>query len=133
MGKYQPAYDFSVDLPEGEMGENTIAFLLHMNDGDLVEVKRDFRVSDTGNVAVEYEDNGHKSGIARTKALWWAIYLNGDNYQGEVFVIMKTERLKQLCRPHHGTWRDVVGGDFGKTKMILLPVEELLASPKFAM
>ncbi len=125
--KYQPNYDFTIDLPEGEEGENTIAFLLHMEQGQLIEAKRDFTVSDTGNVAVEYEDNGHPSGIARTRSVWWGILLNGEKYNGEAIVLIRTERLKEICRPYYGTARDVSGGDNGSARMILLPVEELLA------
>ena len=63
---YEPDYDFKLDLPKGEESERTIAFLLYMNDGDLIEAKRDFIVSNTGNVAIEYECKGKPSGIAKT-------------------------------------------------------------------
>ena len=125
---YKPDYDFKVDLPKGEESERTIAFLLYMNDGDLIEAKRDFIVSNTGNVAIEYECRGKPSGIAKTKAAWWAILLNGNKYNGEVIVLIRTERLKEIARKYRDTERDVSGGDDGKAKMILLPVEELMSS-----
>ena len=125
---YKPDYDFKTDLPKGEEGERTIAFLLHMDDGDLIEAKRDFRVSDSGNVAIEYECNGKPSGIAKTKAVWWAILLDGENYNGEVIVLIRTERLKEIARKYYGTGNDVFGGDNEKARMIILPLRELMSS-----
>ena len=124
---YKPDYDFKLDLPKGEESERTIAFLLYMNDGDLIEAKRDFIVSNTGNVVIEYECRGKPSGIATTKAVWWAILLNGNKYNGEVIVLIRTERLKEIARKHKGTERDVWGGDDGKARMIKLPVGELMS------
>jgi len=123
---HKPDYDFVLDLPKGEESERTIAFLLYMQDGDFIEVKRDYLVSDTGNVAIEYACDGEKSGIAKTKATWWAILLNGSKYNGECIVIIKTERLRSIARKYFGTKRDVSGGDNNKARMILLPVKELL-------
>ena len=125
---YKPDYDFKIDLPKGEEAERTIAFLLHMDDGDLIEAKRDFKVSDTGNVAIEYAYRGKPSGIATTKASWWAILLNGNKYNGEVIVLIRTERLTAIAREYRGTKRDTWGGDDGNARMILLPVEELMLS-----
>lgn len=124
---YKPDYDFKLDLPKGEESERTIAFLLYMADGDLIEAKRDFKVSDTGNVAIEYEFRGKPSGIAKTKAAWWAILLNGNKYNGEVIVLIRTARLKELARAYKRTARDVSGGDNGEARMILFPVEELMS------
>jgi hypothetical protein len=123
---YKPDYDFAIDLPQGEEAESTIAFLLHMQNGDLIEVKRDMWVSKTGNVAIEYEYKGKPSGIAATRALWWAILLNGDAYAGEVFVILKTERLKQIARRYFGSERDKACGDNMQARAIMLPVTDLL-------
>lgn len=124
---YKSEYDFKLDLPKGEETERTIAFLLNMQDGDFIEVKRDFKVSDTGNIAIEYECRGKPSGIAKTKAIWWAILLNGKKYNGEFIALIKTERLRSIARKHIGTKRDVLGGDNKNARMILLPVKELLA------
>lgn len=124
---HKPDYDFVLDLPKGDESERTIAFLLYMHDGDFIEAKRDYVVSDTGNIAIEYEFAGRKSGIAKTKAVWWAIHLNGSRYNGECIVIIKAERLRSIARKYFGTSRDVHGGDRNKAKMILLPVKELLS------
>lgn len=119
-------YDFEIDLPKGEESERTIAFLLYMQHGDLIEAKRDYIVSNTGNIAIEYEYDGEPSGIAKTKAVWWAIHLNGNKYNGECILIIKTGRLRSIARKYIGTARDKMGGDDKKARMILLPVKELL-------
>ena len=54
--------------------------------------------------------------------------MNGNKYNGEVIVLIRTERLKEIARKYRDTKRDVSGGDDGKAKMILLPVEELMSS-----
>ena len=124
---YKPDYDFKLDLPKGEEAEQKIASLLHMNDGGLVEVKRDFLVSNTGNVAIEYECRGKPSGIAKTKAKWWAIMMDGELYNGEIIVLISVVRLKNIAREYLGTKQDVWGGDDGKARMVLVPIERLVS------
>ena len=124
---YKPDHDFELDLPKGEETERTIAFLLHMKDGEFIEAKRDLYVSTTGNVAIEYECRGKPSGISTTRAQWWAILLNGKKYDGEVVVLIRTERLKAIARNYIGTKRDIEGGDNKEARMILLPVQELMS------
>ena len=129
MPGHKPDYDFKLDLPKGEEAERTIAFLLNMQDGDLIEVKRDFIVSDTGNIAIEYECRDEPSGIATTRAAWWAILLDGLDYNGAVIVLIRTGRLKAIARKlYHLEGRVVPGGDNGSAKMVLLPVGDLLKS-----
>jgi hypothetical protein len=126
---YQPSHDFAIDLPKGEEAERTVASLLYMKDGQLVEVKRDIYVSETNNVAIEYRNNGKTSGLSITKAYWWVIVLNGFRYNGEVIVWIKTERLREIVGEYarNNPRKIVTGGDKGKTKMVLLPVGELLS------
>ena len=130
---HKPDYDFVLDLPKGQESERTIAFLLYMQDGDFIEVKRDYIVSDTGNIAIEYKYDGKKSGIAKTKAVWWAIHLNGSKYNGECIVIIKTDRLRSIARKYIGKpKKDVSGGDNNKARIILLPVKELLNAEAYS-
>ena len=124
---YKPDYDFKLDLPKGEEAEKTISHLLHMTDGDLVEVKRDFKVSDTGNVAIEYECRGKPSGIAITKAKWWATMMDGEIYKGELIVLIRVGRLKRIAKKYKNTRRDIWGGDEGRARMVLVPIEELVS------
>ncbi len=114
--------DFDLDLKDGEIAEQELKELL----ATTIEVKRDFRCSNTKNVAVEYESRGKLSGIAVTKAKWWAFVLDGAYYEKEVIVLIRTERLKRIARAEHkkGNW--IFGGDNDTSKMVLVPLEHLV-------
>ena len=119
-------YKFDLDIIDGEEGEALVREILQ-GEGKI-EVKRDFIVSNTGNVAVEYHSRGNPSGIAVTEADWWAFVLDGERYKSEVVILVRTARLKQLCRPYLGTKKDVPGGDDNTSRMILLNVAELVSA-----
>ena len=85
-----------------------------------IEVKTDFKANETGNVFIEYESRGKKSGIATSLADYYCIAIENS------FHIMKPELLKEKCRKYLGTKRDVLGGDNNTSKGILLPVIELV-------
>lgn len=72
---YQP--DFDIDLRYGQEGERLVAaFLSGFLDG-TVEVKRDARAAETGNVYIETEchrrDGWQPSGIRASQATYWAL------------------------------------------------------------
>ena len=117
-------YDFDLDFPDGVAAERLVREILAGERGP-VEVKRDFKVSETGNVAIEFECRGKKSDIAVTKATWWAIVLDGDIFTHEVIIFIKTTRLKEIARDMYKNKGFVIGGDKGSnTKMVLIPVSE---------
>lgn len=118
-------YKFDLDLPEGEAAERLVKEILCGERG-LVEVKRDFKVSDTGNIAIEYKSRGHKSGIATTAANWWAITLDGSQFGHEVIILIKTARLITIARKFYKTGGSVKGGDNLTSEMVLIPVTELV-------
>jgi hypothetical protein len=77
------------------------------------EVKFDSMSDDTGNVAIEYESRGKKSGISTTKATCWVQFFDNTFH----IVMVDTLRQKMLVLKH----RDVIGGDPGsETKMYLI-------------
>jgi hypothetical protein len=76
----------------------------------------------TGNIAIEYEFNGKPSGISTTKADYWAFVL-GDK---SLVVFIKTENLKDIARAWFKSGSVVSGGDFNSSKMILVPITEIL-------
>ena len=108
--------DFRYDLKVGNIKEEELANIFA---NEKIEVKRDRLSLDTGNIFVEYESRGKASGIARTEAKYycWAF--------GDTFHIIKTKHLKERCRKHIGTDRDILGGDNNSSKGILLPITEL--------
>lgn len=110
--------DYRHDLAVGQVYERQLAEIL---ESQTVEVKRDFGSQRTGNIFVEYFSRGKPSGLATTQADYYC-YVISEN----LYILMPTERLKQLCRPYYGTKRDVRGGDSNTSKGILLPVNKLL-------
>jgi len=123
--------DFDLDCPLGEVAERLLAELLS---GDIrVEVKRDFRVSDSGRVAVEFYSRGRRSGIATSLADWWAFALSGPCYDDEddkpeVIVFIRAPRLKRILRQldHKGDLVKLNGGDEGTSRIACLPLAELV-------
>lgn len=93
--------DFDIGIPLFNSGRT-----LH------IEVKNDSLKEHTGNVAIEFECRGKPSGIAVTKAKWWASY-----YKNE-FHILPVEILKDMIeKKKYKTW--VYGGDDQAAKMYL--------------
>lgn len=125
-GNERGEYDFELDLPKGEEAENELAEILEEG---CIEVKRDLMVAETGNIAIEYECRGSPSGIATTKADWWAEYLDGDGYEGRVIILLQVKRLRRLLYSlrEANLLRTTVGGDDKESKLALLTPEDLVA------
>lgn len=127
-------YRFDLDLPKGQMAETMLRDILCGDTtGTTVEVKRDYKVSQTGNVAIEFRSRRQRSGISTSEAEWWAIALSGPSYDGdegepEVVVVIKKSRLKRILRAlrDNGNLRTTMGGDDNTSEMALLPVLRLL-------
>lgn len=110
---------FDIDLRRGEANEDA---LVHLFLRSRVEVKTDYEARRTGNVAVEFYQGQPRrpSGIAVTKAEWYALHL-----VDIAWVLIETDRLKRLARVAHQ--------QFGNTRMgdnhnigVLVPIEWLL-------
>jgi hypothetical protein len=112
---------FDVDLRFGQVTEGLVKMMLSKDSDLLIEVKTDRLAIKTGNIAIEYECRGKPSGIAATKADWWAI-----QYTDGAILFIKTERLKEICRRLYKTSANKSGGDDNASKMILVPLKELL-------
>lgn len=120
--------NFTHDFAFGQEGERIVAAIFNdiMQGSDKVEVKRDRRVSQTGNVAVEIATDDRPSGLSISQADWYAFLLSGDQYGDEVMVAIKTERLRRLLELHQAEWRTVRAGDGNRFLNVLVPVRELL-------
>jgi hypothetical protein len=87
--------DFDLDFANGREGEELVEALL--TGGKTVEVKRDLRWQDTGNLYIEYTCYYQKSqswewsGIMVTKADYWAFVL------GTGVLLVPTDLLKRVC------------------------------------
>jgi hypothetical protein len=117
---------FDLDLADGEFAEGKLAILLR-EAGQYIEVKAERRAVSTGNVYVEFEYRGEPSGIATTWSTWWAVEVAPD-----IWVIMLTDRLKELCREqvrycHSRGWEPYKkGGDDKASRGVALPMFKLL-------
>ena len=119
--------NFKYDLQFGEQGETLLKEIIE--GGYTVEVKRDRKISETGNIAVEVEYKGRPSGLTRTQADYYAFICSGDKYNDEVIILITTERLRKLVVTHEERgWRCVFGGDGRQSKLILVPIKEILGT-----
>jgi hypothetical protein len=96
---YEPRFDF--DYARGKVGENLVGSFLEALQGGTIEVKTDYRVTETGNVYVETKQYKQPdksdiklSGINTTEADYWC-FASPD---GTGFIMVKTETLKQVIR-----------------------------------
>lgn len=108
--------DFKYDLKIGQVKEKELGDILHSK---TIEVKYDLKALETGNVYVEYESRGRKSGLSTSTSDFYCFAF------GDTFHLISTENLKDRCRKYIGTNRDRLGGDNNTSKGILLPIKEL--------
>jgi len=111
---------FDIQLEQGQIAERRLAKLL----AGKIEVKSEsYLWRRTGNICVEYEQNGKPSGIAATEADWWAHELMDDEREQTVAIILvPVERMHQLCsmaRKHEN------GGDGGRFKNYLIRIVDI--------
>jgi len=109
--------NFKYDLKVGQVKEKELGTIFNSK---TIEVKYDLQALTTGNVYVEYESRGKKSGISTSLADYYCFCL------GDTFHLIKTDILKIRCRKLIGTKRDKKGGDNNTSKGILLPINELI-------
>jgi len=110
--------DFAFDLKMGQDEEIWLADLLR---GKTVEVKRDYIASRTGNLFVEFSSRGKPSGLATTRADFWAFILDGERV-----VIVPTQFLQQVARQAYSEGRTVRGGDNNTSEGVLVRLKELV-------
>ena len=118
--------DFDLDLSYGKAGETLVEELL--TGGKTIEVKRDKRWADTGNVYVEIECHHQSSrswvpsGINATKAAYWAFVLE------EAVFMIPTEALKYAVAElgTYATRED----HLNPSKGILLKLPDLIKATK---
>jgi ADP-glucose pyrophosphorylase len=156
----KPNYDFSKDLPIAKKTESQIARHLvetqdmtfigtsdslpnvKRSDFDVrmkfnksgkvvdIEIKEDFSCARTGNIGVECESWGRKSGIEVSKADFYLYKIHMSDGRKGVYII-QTKKLKQLIEDekYH---RIVVGGDPGSySKNYLFKLSVVFENFKF--
>lgn len=113
---YRPEFDIS--LAKGGLREDAFANVLFKA---TVEVKSNPKGKETGNFFLEFRQRGKPSGIALTKAEFWAIEFDDD-----CWIILPTERLKRVGRRIFREFPQLVrmGGD-NQNEGVLIPLAEL--------
>ena len=118
---------FDIDLEFGANYENKICDILE--GGSKVEVKTERDTwRTTGNIAIEYKRDSSLSGISNTEADYWVHNLV---YKDEMILsfIFPVERLRKTVRKmvKDGSAKIMSGGDYNKSKLILLPIKDLIS------
>jgi hypothetical protein len=114
--------DFRYDLKIRQLGEELLNDILQ---NKKIEVKRDSWVYRSGNIAIEYESRGKPSGIAKSEAEYWSFIFSG-GYEDEIIIIIKSSRLKRICREYYKKGKIKSMGDNNTSKAVLIPITEIL-------
>jgi len=117
---------FDLDLQYGKVREKRVADMLQ---DKKIEVKSERGMwMRTGNIAIEYECRGKKSGIAATEADYWFHNLCvGDQVYGTL--VFETKMLKRIVNTsiNENQVRSVSGGDHNASKMYLMNIQNLFS------
>ena len=111
--------DFRYDLKVGQVAEQALAAIF---EGKKVEVKRDRKARLTGNIFVEYESRGKPSGISTSEADYWCFVVE------ETFILLTTQRLKEIVEPLKGTDKERRGGDNNTSVGVLLRIADIITT-----
>ena len=114
--------DFKYDLEVGKVGEVMLSEILS---DSTIEVKRDFWVGRTGNLAIEFESRGKPSGIATTKASHWC-FIFSKEFNDELMIIIDTDRLKRISRIYYEKGSVKSMGDDNTSRAVLIPVKKMI-------
>ena len=80
-----------------------------------VEVKKDVKSQETGNLVVEVEFNGKPSALSTSRADYWVFD------DGESYIWIETDRLRHICREFKQIRTFVGNGDTKPKKAHLIP------------
>lgn len=119
---------FDFDLAKGIENEKSVASFLGMSK-DKFECKseRDYWKK-TGNVCIELESYGKKSGLNVTQAKYWVhSFYDKDELVG--FTIIEVERLKNIVK--RGNYKEFMLGDNKASKCVLIHMSEYLNQWRF--
>jgi len=118
---------FDLQLSAALINERRLAAIFAAAKIEKIELKSEtWQWEQTGNICIEYRQNGSPSGIAVCEADYWVHELRRD---GETlcYLMFPLERLKVLARRAHAAGRyRVGGGDGGRFCNVLIPLREIL-------
>lgn len=118
---------FDLQLNQSWFNERGLAKMFVHGTVELVELKSESHLWErTGNICIEYKQNGQPSGIAVTMADTWVHELKRDG-KTLLYLVVPMERLKELCRRAYERkdYRENVG-DGKRFCVVLLKLRDLL-------
>ena len=118
---------FDLQLSAALINERRLAEIFEHIDLHKIELKSEtYQWERTGNICIEYSQNGRPSGIAVTEAGCWVHELKRDG-QTLVYLMFPIARLKELAREAYrqGHYHEG-GGDGGRFCNVLISLSEIL-------
>jgi hypothetical protein len=123
--------DFDLDFRDGKEGEDYVEDVVKQIISGTIEVKRDIKWLQTGNIYVETEcffqttQSWELSGLSVTKATHWAFVL------GEMVIILPTEDLKTVVEVDgHAIQTDI---EPNPTKGYLIKIEHIINKNRYGV
>lgn len=115
---------FDLQLGQAILREHELAGIL--GSGKIELKSETWQWEQTGNICIEYLQNGEPSGIAATTADVWVHELRRDDAT-LVYLMFPVERLKALAREaiRAGRWREGAG-DGGRFTVALIKLADIL-------
>lgn len=118
---------FDLQLGQALVNERRLANIFATGKLEKLELKSEtWQWERTGNICIEYRQNGEPSGIAITEADYWVHELRRDD-QTLCYLMFPIERLKELARKAYAEGRyHEGGGDGGRFCNVLIPLSWVL-------
>src|SRR5215469_18555914 len=119
---------FDIQLSDALINERRLAEIFEQLDLHKIELKTEtWHWRRTGNICIEFRQNGAPSGIAVTQAGCWVHELRDDAGVTIVYLMFPIERLKSLARRAYREGRfHCGGGDGDRFDNILVPLRWIL-------
>jgi hypothetical protein len=118
---------FDLQLSDALRNERRLAEIFAAAKIEKIELKSEtWQWERTGNICIEYRQNGEPSGIAVTEADYWVHELRRDGAT-LCYLMFPIDRLKALARQAYaaGRFREA-GGDGGRFCNVLIPLTWIL-------
>jgi len=118
---------FDIQLSQSLQNERRLGEIFASAKIEKIELKSEtWQWEQTGNICIEYRQDGKPSGIAVTEADIWVHELKRAD-RTLVYLLFPIERLRELARQQYldGNWRTNAGGG-GRFDVVLIPLSEVL-------
>jgi hypothetical protein len=118
---------FDLQLSEALINERRLADIFSARKIGKLELKSETWLWErTGNICIEYRQNGQPSGIAVTEADYWVHELRRKD-ETLCYLMFPIDRLKELARAAYVEGhRHEGGGDGGRFCNVLIPLSDIL-------